>query len=120
MRCLLLLLVVWLRGVVCRFLIGVATVLRSPRIGLEVFEDAKTHFPNSSPIQVAMVKKKIDSRVRGLIESAAATNQRAMFVLVGDRGRDQVRCLGRAQRAEDSNKITRPRALLCFSLPPQL
>ena len=37
-----------------------------------------------------MVKKKIDSRVRGLIESAAATNQRAIFVLVGDRGREQV------------------------------
>jgi hypothetical protein len=39
-----------------------------------------------------MVRKKIDSRVRGMIESAVATNQRAMIVLVGDRGREQVSC----------------------------
>jgi hypothetical protein len=37
-----------------------------------------------------MVKKKIDSRVRVLIENAVATRQRSLFVIVGDRGKDQV------------------------------
>ena len=37
-----------------------------------------------------MVKKKIDPRVRTLIENGTALRQRTMFVLVGDRGRDQV------------------------------
>ncbi len=37
-----------------------------------------------------MVKKKIDSRVRTLIENGVALRQRTFFVLVGDKGRDQV------------------------------
>ena len=37
-----------------------------------------------------MVKKKIDSRVRALIENGVVVNQRSIFVLVGDKGKDQV------------------------------
>ena len=37
-----------------------------------------------------MVKKKIDSRVRTLGENGVKLGQRTMFVLVGDRGKDQV------------------------------
>ena len=37
-----------------------------------------------------MVKKKIDARVRTLIENGVATKQRSLFVLVGDKGKDQV------------------------------
>jgi len=37
-----------------------------------------------------MVKKKIDPRVRTLVENGVTLRQRTMFVLVGDRGRDQV------------------------------
>ncbi|PVD33452.1 hypothetical protein C0Q70_04708 [Pomacea canaliculata] len=37
-----------------------------------------------------MVKKKIDNRIRILIENGVATKHRSMFVVVGDHGRDQV------------------------------
>eukprot|EP00041_Stephanoeca_diplocostata_P033631 m.1116422 g.1116422 ORF g.1116422 m.1116422 type:complete len:1015 (+) comp24376_c0_seq2:198-3242(+) len=37
-----------------------------------------------------MVKKKIDARVRTLIENGAALRQRTMFVVMGDKGRDQI------------------------------
>ena len=36
------------------------------------------------------MKKKIDARVRTLIENGVATKQRSLFVLVGDKGKDQV------------------------------
>ncbi|KAJ8023746.1 RNA cytidine acetyltransferase [Holothuria leucospilota] len=37
-----------------------------------------------------MVRKKIDNRIRVLIENGVATGHRSMFVVVGDKGRDQV------------------------------
>jgi len=37
-----------------------------------------------------MVKKKIDSRVRTLVENGVGLRHRSFFVLVGDKGRDQV------------------------------
>lgn len=37
-----------------------------------------------------MVKKKVDGRVRGLIEHGVRENHRSLFVLVGDHGKDQV------------------------------
>jgi hypothetical protein len=36
------------------------------------------------------MRKKIDPRVRSLVEDCSALRQRSMFVVVGDRGRDQV------------------------------
>merc|ERR1719424_2004294 len=36
------------------------------------------------------VRKKIDPRVRGLIETSVKLRQRGLFVLVGDHGKDQV------------------------------
>ena len=36
------------------------------------------------------MKKKVDPRVRALIESCVATNHRSLFVIVGDKGRHQV------------------------------
>ena len=38
-----------------------------------------------------MVKKRIDNRIRVLIENGVTNKQRSMFVVVGDKGRDQVR-----------------------------
>ena len=38
-----------------------------------------------------MVRKKIDNRIRVLIENGVALGHRTMFVVVGDKGRDQVR-----------------------------
>lgn len=37
-----------------------------------------------------MVKKKIDNRIRVMIENGVKLKQRTMFVIVGDKGRDQV------------------------------
>eukprot|EP01132_Coremiostelium_polycephalum_P003792 gene3792-4718_t len=37
-----------------------------------------------------MVKKKVDSRIRTLIENGVATNHRSFFVIVGDNGKDQI------------------------------
>ena len=37
------------------------------------------------------MKKKVDPRVRALIEACVATNHRSLFVIVGDKGRHQVR-----------------------------
>ncbi len=37
-----------------------------------------------------MVRKKVDSRIRTLIENGVVLRHRTMFVIVGDRGRDQV------------------------------
>ena len=36
------------------------------------------------------VKKKVDSRVRTLIENGVKANHRTFFVVVGDRGKDQI------------------------------
>lgn len=36
-----------------------------------------------------MVRKKVDARVRSLIENGVKTNHRSIFVLVGDHGKDQ-------------------------------
>ena len=39
---------------------------------------------------MATVRKKIDNRIRVQIENGVALKHRTMFVVVGDRGRDQV------------------------------
>lgn len=36
------------------------------------------------------MKKKIDARIRTLIENGVALKHRSLFVLIGDRGKDQV------------------------------
>ena len=38
-----------------------------------------------------MVRKKIDNRLRVMIENGVALGHRTMFVVVGDKGRDQVK-----------------------------
>ena len=35
--------------------------------------------------------RKVDNRIRQLIENGVAKNQRSLFVIVGDHGKDQVR-----------------------------
>ena len=49
-----------------------------------------------------MVKKKIDNRIRVMIENGVKLKHRTMFVIVGDKGRDQV------------NKINKKKTM-CFS-----
>jgi len=58
------------------------------------------------------MKKKIDERIRVLIENCSKLNQRALVLLVGDRGRDQVATLhGMMMRARVKAK---PRVLWCY------
>ncbi len=40
-----------------------------------------------------MPLKKVDSRIKTLIENGVALRQRSLFVVVGDKGRDQVNSL---------------------------
>ena len=42
--------------------------------------------------KVIMVRKKIDNRVRVLIENGVTQGRRSMFVVVGDKAKDQVWC----------------------------
>ena len=37
------------------------------------------------------MRKKVDQRIRTLVENGVKLHQRSMFVIVGDRGRDQAR-----------------------------
>ena len=39
-----------------------------------------------------MVLKKVDNRIRVLIENGVQKKQRSLFVVVGDKGKDQVSC----------------------------
>lgn len=40
-----------------------------------------------------MVQKKIDSRIRTLIENGVKLNQRTLMIIIGDNGKDQVASL---------------------------
>lgn len=37
-----------------------------------------------------MVKKKIDNRIRVMIENGVKLNHRSMFIIIGDKAKDQV------------------------------
>jgi hypothetical protein len=43
------------------------------------------------PSTTAKMRKKVDQRIRTLVENSVKLHQRSMFVIVGDRGRDQAR-----------------------------
>ena len=59
-----------------------------------------------------MVRKKIDNRLRTLIENGMATGHRSMFVVVGDKGRDQVPILH--HMLSKAAVRARPSVLWCF------
>ena len=59
-----------------------------------------------------MVKKRVDDRVRALIESGVRKNHRSMFVLVGDHGKDQVENLHKI--LAKSRVKTNPSVLWCY------
>lgn len=46
------------------------------------------------------MRKQLDPRIPALINHGVKTNHRSFFVLVGDRGRDQVSCRGVCPSAE--------------------
>ncbi|XP_026467544.1 RNA cytidine acetyltransferase [Ctenocephalides felis] len=59
-----------------------------------------------------MVKKKIDNRIRVMIENGVKLEHRTMFVIVGDKGRDQVPIL--FDILTKSTVKTRPSVLWCY------
>ncbi|EDQ88941.1 uncharacterized protein MONBRDRAFT_32524 [Monosiga brevicollis MX1] len=59
-----------------------------------------------------MVKKKVDSRVRTLIENGVHNGHRSMFVLVGDNGRDQV--VNLHHMLSKASIKARPSVLWCY------
>jgi hypothetical protein len=50
-------------------------------------EQKRFSFDNNA---ATMTKKKVDNQIRTLIENGIKTRTRSMFVIVGDKGRDQV------------------------------
>lgn len=58
------------------------------------------------------MRKKVDSRVRTLIENGVRLSQRSLVVLVGDKGRDQV--VNLHYMLSKSRAKTRPNVLWCY------
>ncbi len=61
---------------------------------------------------IIMVQKKVDPRVRGLIEYGVRKNHRSMFILVGDHGKDQVENLHKI--LSKARVKARPSVLWCY------
>lgn len=59
-----------------------------------------------------MVRKKIDNRIRVLIENGVLSGHRTMFVIVGDKGRDQVVILH--HMLSKASVAARPSVLWCY------
>lgn len=59
-----------------------------------------------------MVRTKLDNRIRTLIENGVATGHRSMFVIVGDKGRDQVVILHHI--LSKATVAARPTVLWCY------
>ena len=59
-----------------------------------------------------MVKKKIDNRIRVMIENGIQSKHRSMFVIIGDKARDQ--CVILHHMLAKSQVKTRPSVLWCY------
>ena len=59
-----------------------------------------------------MVRKKLDERVRTLIERGVQKSQRSILVLVGDHGKGQLHNL--QQILTKNSMKARPKMLLCY------
>lgn len=59
-----------------------------------------------------MVKKKIDNRIRVMIENGVKLGHRTMFIIIGDKGRDQVPIL--YDILTKSTVKSRPSVLWCY------
>ena len=59
-----------------------------------------------------MVRKKLDERIRTLLERGVVTGQRSMLVIVGDHGKDQIPNLH--QLLTKTSVRARPKVLWCY------
>ncbi len=74
---------------------------------------APTAAPAPPPPLPPAMKKKVDERVRTLIENGVKSRTRSLFVLVGDRGKDQVANLHYI--LSKSQVKARPTVLWCYN-----
>lgn len=58
------------------------------------------------------MRKKIDGRIRTLVENCVKTRERSMLVLVGDKGRDQV--VNLHYMLSKASVKARPTVLWCY------
>ena len=58
------------------------------------------------------MRKKVDARIRTLVENGVKKNERTMFVLVGDRGRDQI--VNLHYMLSKAVVKSRPKVLWCY------
>uniref|UniRef100_A0A8C3NS19 RNA cytidine acetyltransferase n=1 Tax=Cyanoderma ruficeps TaxID=181631 RepID=A0A8C3NS19_9PASS len=68
--------------------------------------------PGAAPGAAAMQRRKVDNRIRVLIENGVAERQRSLFVVVGDRGKDQVVILH--HMLSKATVKARPSVLWCY------
>ena len=61
---------------------------------------------------IYMVRKKIDNRIRILIENCVKTNHRSLFLIIGDKAKEQVVNLHYIQSKTIINQ--RPSVLWCY------
>ncbi|KAJ3127246.1 N-acetyltransferase 10 [Physocladia obscura] len=68
--------------------------------------------PNQNQLQPTMKRKKLDSRIPALISNGVALRHRSLFIVVGDRGRDQVVTLH--YLLSKARVSARPSVLWCY------
>ena len=64
-----------------------------------------------------MVRKKLDERIRSQIEKSLQTNERNLFIIVGDHGKDQIPNLHYLQMRSNTDtnvRLLRPKVLWCY------
>jgi hypothetical protein len=64
------------------------------------------------------MRKKVDPRIRTLVENGVKARQRSMFVIVGDKGRDQVREWGVGSQGRRARRGARRESALVVPPPP--
>lgn len=64
------------------------------------------------------MRKKVDQRIRTLVENGVKLRQRSLFVIVGDRGRDQAS--GCVRRRVSNIALPAMRASLTWFAPPMV
>lgn len=55
-----------------------------------------------------MVKKKIDNRIRVMIENGVKSGHRTLLLLVGDKARDQVHTISKLFYSQNSHIVYNP------------
>lgn len=101
--------------VIARFFFLVSTFLHTlfeiyPFVCFEV----KMSLNGSKKKVSNIVRKKIDPRIRALIEANVSENHRSLFVIVGDKGREQI--VNLHYMLSKATVKTRPSVLWCYKV----